>query len=545
MAADGARLLQRLEQLKPRRSVVQEKWREAFNLTHPLRGSGLEAPGALSGDVGSTSHSNAQARQAELLDTTGTDGARILASALQSGLTPANSRWPGLDVGDENDEERRWLDESAEQMWENIHASNYDSVAYDCMLDMAIAGMFPMFVDEAPEGGYRFEEWALANSYFAASRPGGPVDTVFNEFPLSAEQAVNDYGEGRVSEKIRKLVADGKPDEQVQFVRCCSPRSGATGRFALNLPFASVHIEKDSKQIMRESGYHEQPFGAPRWQLVAGSVYAEGVGVQALPDLKTLNTEVGYVLSNADLAIAGMWGAVDDGVLNPRTVRVGPRKIIVMAAKDNMWPLQPATKFEIAALEIDRLQRSIRKMFMADQLEPQQRPGQPPTATEVIVRVELIRQLLGPVYGRLQSEYLQWLVARCFGLAYRAGIFAPVPRSILNRAIRPVYHSPIARAQKAVDVSAMDRYEATLANEAATTGKEELLDNYDWDEGARHRAELLGVPAKLIPEKDAVDKRREARAQASQQANAAEMVANVVRNAKGDITGLSRPKAAA
>ena len=543
MAADGARLLKRLEQLKGRRGVVEGKWREAFNLTHPLRGAGLEAPGALTGDAGTASHASAQSRQAELLDTTGTDGSRILASALQSGLTPANSRWPGLEVGDENDEERRWLDESAEAMWENIHASNYDSVAFDCMLDMSIAGMFPMFVDEAPGGGYQFEEWALANSYFAASKPGGAIDTVFNEYPLSAEQAVNDYGD-RVSDKTRELAA-ARPDEQIQFVRCVYPRSGVPGRFALNLPFASVHLEKDSKQVVRESGYHEQPIGVPRWQMVAGSVYAEGPAVQALPDLKTLNTEVGYVLANADLAIAGMWGAVDDGVLNPRTVRVGPRKIIVMAEKDNMWPLQPATKFDIAVLEIERLQRSIRKMFMADQLEPQQRPGQPPTATEVMVRVELIRQLLGPVYGRLQAEYLQWLVTRCFGIAYRAGIFAPAPRSILTRSIAVTYHSPIARAQKAVDVAAMDRYEQTLTNEALTTGKSELLDNYDWDEAARKRAELLGVPAKLIPERDDVEKLRAGRAQAQQQATAMDLVASVVRDNKGNISGLSKPRAAA
>jgi hypothetical protein len=95
------------------------------------------------------------------------------------------------------------------------------------MIDMGAAGMFALFVDEADGGGFRFEEWPLANSYFAASVPGGPVDTVFNEFPLTAEQAVNDYGEEMVSEKIRKLVADGKPDEVIAFVRCGVPAQGS------------------------------------------------------------------------------------------------------------------------------------------------------------------------------------------------------------------------------------------------------------------------------------------------------------------------------
>lgn len=517
---DGAKLLKRLSQLQTRRSVVEEEWRQCFAFTYPLRGVGFETKD-VSGDAGSSNASTARARQADLLDGTGTDGARILAAGLQSGLTPSNSRWPGLEVGDETDEEKRWLDEQADIMWENIHASNFDAVSFDCMLDMAIAGIFPMFADEAPGGGYRFDEWPLANTYVACSTPGGPVDVVFNEFPLSAEQAVKDYG-NRVSERVRKLVADGKPDEQVTFVRCVYPRTGAQGRFAANLPYASVHIEKDTKTVVRESGYHELPIGVPRWRPVPGSAYAFGPASEALPDLKTLNEGVKYSLANMDLAVAGMYGAVDDGVLNPRVVRVGPRKVIVMAAKDNFWPITPGGKFELGAVEIERLQRQVRKIFMADQLEPQLKAGTPPTATEILVRVEMIRQLLGPIYGRMQSEYLQWLVTRCFGLAYRAGVFAPPPRSLMERTIAPTYNSPIARAQKGVDVAAMDRYEAALGAQVGA-GLQDAMDVYNWDEARRHRAQLLGVPAKLIPTEDEIAERRETRGKAQQQATLADI----------------------
>lgn len=532
MAADATALLRRLEQLKGRRYVVEETWRQCYRHTYPLRGAALESMGeSVQGDPGTVHASTARDRQAELLDGTGTDAVRTLASALMSGLTPANSRWPALDLGDETDEERRWLDEAAQIVWENLHASNFDSTAYDCMLDMSIAGMFPLFCDTEPDGGYRFEQWPLANTFVAASRAGGPVDTVMNEFPLSAEQAVREYGEQRVSEKLREL-AQTKPDEQVTFVRAVYPRPGPHGRFALNLPYASCHLEKDSKTVVRESGYHEQPIGVPRWQKIPGSVYALGPAAEALPDMKTLNEVVRYVLSNADLATAGMWGAVDDGVLNPRTVRVGPRKIIVMAERDNMWPLQPAAKFDIAVLEIDRLQRAIRRVLMADHLEPAAKPrGEQPTATEITVRVELLRQLLGPIYGRMQAEYLQWLVTRAFGLAYRAGIFSPVPRTILQRgqAISVRYNSPIARAQKAVDVAAMDRYEMALANEAALKG-EDVLDNYEWDEAARMRAELLGVPAKLIPDEEKLAELRQRRGEAQQAAQAQATVADIAAN---------------
>ena len=65
---------------------------------------------------------------------------------------------------------------------------------------------------------------------------------------------------------------------------------------------------------------------------------------------------------------------------------------------------------------------------MADQLPPI--GTQQMTATEINTRVEIIRQQLGPLYGRLQSEFLMPLLDRCFGLALRSGVLPPPPREL-------------------------------------------------------------------------------------------------------------------
>jgi hypothetical protein len=130
---------------------------------------------------------------------------------------------------------------------------------------------------------------------------------------------------------------------------------------------------------------------------------------------------------NMDLALAGMWIGEDDGVLNPRTLKVGPRKIVVANSVDSLKPLEPPGDFQLGAIEIDRLERRIRKTMMADILEPYQKPGvdgkpgQPISATQAQINVELIRQLLGPIYGRWLSEFIAPFLRRCFGVAYRAG----------------------------------------------------------------------------------------------------------------------------
>jgi hypothetical protein len=515
MAADPLAILRRLERAKTARSNVETDIRDCYRMTDPARGAGFETLGSVVLDKGASNFSTSADKKAELLTDVGTDSARILASSLMSGGTPANMLWAELDVPDASDSDRKWLEKASKTQWQNIHNSNYDAVGFDAMYDIVIAGQTALFVDEAPEGGYRFEQWILANTYFSASRSGGPVDTVFNEIALTAEQAVNEYGENMVSENVLKAYREN-PDQQFTFVRAVYPRAGKHGNLSRNLPIASCHVEKDTKKLVRESGYHEMPVGVPRWKIMPGSDYALGPVYDSLPTLRSLNKAWEMLFMNMDLATAGMWIAEDDGILNPRTVRVGARKIIVANSVDSMKALTPAAKFDAAFLNIERMEANVRKMLMADNLSPQH-DDPVRTATDVTIRTELIRQLLGPVYGRMFTEYIRWLTLRCFGIAYRAGVYGPAPESLQDKVLSVRATSPLARAQRSVEVAAMDRYEASVAQAAAATGNMDLLDNYDWDKGTRLRQDLLGVPKDLKVEQDVIDAKREARAQAQQQ----------------------------
>lgn len=535
---DVDQILRRHAQMKVKRQLLEQHWRECYDFTYPLRGARFSLIGGSTGNMDPNAlQSYALAKQRQIYDGTATDSCRILASALVSGSTPANSLWVGLSTNsgdtDEDDDEgtddesRVWLDDSAHDIWTNIHASNYDSIAFECRLDEVIAGWFALYVDEAEEGGYNFEQWAIAGVWAACSKPGGPVDIVHREVHMSAEQVVNKYGQNMVSSQtLQKSIY--KPDEIVPILQTIYPRGAdANGKMAKNLPIASCHFEIQSKHKLLESGYHEMPVIVPRWLIIPDSVYPVGPMWDALADTKSLNKAVEMSFSNMDLALAGMWIAEDDGVLNPRTLKVGPRKVVVANSTDSMKALQPGGKFELAALEMERLQRQVRKVLMADLLEPQQRPGQPPTATEVQVKVEMIRQLLGPLYGREQSEFMKPLVKRCFGIAYRAGVLGNAPESLRGKVVNIRYKTPMARSQQAVDVGAMDRHELSLMNEAKGTGKPEILDNYNWDKAVRRRAHLLGVPADLTPSIDDIEATRKSRADQAQAQQTAALAATV------------------
>lgn len=527
MSETADKIVKRLAALKSLRWPHEEVWRECFDHTYPLRGSGF------SSDV--IDAQQGQTKRANLLDATATDAVRILASAIMSGLTPANSRWFQLDVGQESEDERRWLDDSAQVLWENIHMANFDAAAFEAVVDVVCAGWFALYIEEDPdEGGLRFHQWPLSSVYASTTDPCEGVDTVYRCFTLTAEQAVAEFGEDEegieggksfgVSAKTAKLAKE-KPDEKIEFVHAIYPRQPKIDnpRMARNLPVASCHIEVKEKRIVRESGYHEMPVIVPRWMLIPDSVYGVGPVFDALPDVKMLNELKRMELAAADLAIAGMWIAEDDGVLNPRTVKVGPRKIIVANSVESMKPLQTGANFQLSEKLTDQLQRAIRKVLMADQLQPQDGPAM--TATEVHVRVNLIRQLLGPIYGRLQAEYLQPLIERCFGLAYRAGAFGPAPDSIAGREFSVRYISPLARAQKLEDVTAIERLHMNIANIAQV--KPDVLDLIDEDAAVRVLSDALGVPTKVVRKTADVEQLRQQRAQQQQAAQQQAQMAQV------------------
>jgi len=522
---DAKATIRKLAAKKSQRSHHEPIWQECFDYSFPERGNGLNGASLMPQD--------GQTKKNRILDDTAADSARILSSGIASGTTPASSLWFGLDAGQESDEENAWLDESARILFENIHGANFDAAAFECCIDIVAAGWFVLYIDEAKGGGFSFEQWPLSECYISSSKLGGLIDTVYREVDMTVEQVVNAYGIDKVSDKVAEAYRNEKFDEFVKILHAIEPRKmyAVGSKLAKNLPFSSCHIEVATQQVLRESGYHEFPCAVPRWMLIAGTPYPTGPMAQALGSIRTINDIKALELANLDMAVAGMWIAEDDGVLNPRTVKVGPRKIIVANSVESMKSLSSGAKFDVAFSAEDRLQASIRKTLLADQLQPQDGPAM--TATEVHARVNLIRQLLGPIYGRLQAEYLQPLITRCFGIAYRAGVLGQAPESLQDRAFSVKYLGPLARAQRLEDVTAMDRFEQTLMMEAQADPS--VLDVYDFELAARERSKHLGVPQLLLRTSDKVDALRDSRKQAQQNQQQQAMQQQVTTDAMGAI----------
>lgn len=513
------KIAKRCAELESQRAPHVEVWRKCFNYSYPLLGSGFWGE--------TLTASDGLSALGRLNDSTTTESVRVFASHIIDGMVPSNQLWFGLTVPDASDDEKAALSRAAKIIWRNIHSANFDSTAFECALLAVCAGWFVMYIDEAEHGGFHFEQWPIGECFISSSRAGGKVDTIYRKFRYTAQQALTKYGSA-VSDNVKNLVINGKGHEFVEFVHAIEPRKLAVSgaRLAKNMPFASVTVELKTKTLVKESGYHEFPCAIPRFNLIPASSYAVGPVFDALPDAATVNKIKELELANMDMAVGGLWVAEDDGVINPRALKIGPRRVIVANSVDSIKPLQPSTNFQVAFVSEEKIQTQIRKILLADILPPLE--GQPRTAAEIQMRMQYIRQMLGPVFGRMQAEWLQSTIERCFGISYRAGVIH-LPDSLTDRIMSVTYESPLARAQKMAEVTAIDQYVAGLVQASAVDPS--VMDLVDLDRAARFRGEALGVPSEIIPTSDMVKERRAQREQTKQQMQQEQLGMNIAQEA--------------
>lgn len=528
-----ARYCKRLSELKAERVRYEPMWTEAYRYAAPERQQSF---------LGDDVTDSRKTQRAELLDSTLAEATQLLTSSIISGTTPANALWfkavpDGVDDPAELTEGEQWLDVICQFIWRNIHGANYDSEIFDLVLDCVVAGWGVMYadIDRKVGGGYVFQTYDIGQCYLSSTRQDQKIDTLYREFEMTAAALVAEYGEDKVSEKVRNTYKE-KPDCKIKVVTVVEPRNIKASHdlytLAKNKPFASYHIEVEEKHILKESGYNEFPYVVPRFRKLPRSVYGIGQVAIALPDAKTANILMRDTVRSAEISTLGMWVAEDDGTLNPRTVRLGGGKIITANSVESIKRIDDGKGYQVGIEMLGLIQSSIRKKMMADQLQPQDGPAM--TATEVHVRVDLIRQQLGPLYGRWQAELLTPLLERTFGLAYRAGAIGDAPEEMQGRNLSFKFISALARSQQLEEVTAIERFIMNIAGVAKID--QTILDNVDMDAVAQVTGMGLGVPTAILRTQEQIDSIRQQRQQAQQQAaqqEQAQTLAQPLANAVG------------
>jgi len=168
--------------------------------------------------------------------------------------------------------------------------------------------------------------------------------------------------------------------------------------------------------------------------------------------------------------------------------------------------------------DIQEIQQRVKDIFFNDLFLMISSLDTVRTATEIDARREEKLVMLGPVLERLQTEALDPIIDRVFGIMSRAGLFEDPPAEISRGGaqIEIEYVSMLAEAQRAANTTGMERFLAQLGNVGAV--KPEVLDIPHWDRMLTRYAMVLGNdPSDLKSEQELGEFRAAQQKQKAQQ----------------------------
>jgi hypothetical protein len=230
----------------------------------------------------------------------------------------------------------------------------------------------------------------------------------------------------------------------------------------------------------------------------------------ALPDIKTANEVVKFVLKNAEKEIAGVYTAVDDGVLNPWTINLSPGSVVPVGQQGSLQPLVSGGNFNVSELILGDLRDNIRKALYHDQLGPIAGPTK--SATEIGIRQQELMSDIGSSFGRLQLEFINKLIKRAYYILEKAKKVAPI--KVGDQTVEIKVISPLAQQQDMDEVNKL----AQFVQFAGMVGPEAMQIGLNLEAFPEHIAKLLGVDKSLIRDQEDRDAmKQEMQAQAQQQ----------------------------
>ena len=125
----------------------------------------------------------------------------------------------------------------------------------------------------------------------------------------------------------------------------------------------------------------------------------------------------------------------------------------------------------------EQRRNAIRSAFYADLMFDNKTARM--ATTEVLQREEARMRVMAPQLGRLHVEFMSPVITKTFLILDRFGLIPPVPQELATTYLKPDYVSPVARAQKVLQASNVQRMFEQMAGFAQISP--EVFDNISPD----------------------------------------------------------------
>jgi hypothetical protein len=398
-------------------------------------------------------------KASRIYDTTAVEATKTFVSKIHDAMTPPQVQWGYLDVDEtfnaEEDIDRNtiqeMLDNYMRKLFVYIHESNFDVVINECYFDLAIGTsclVINGFTDEQPLlfSSVPMDKLAVEEAMTGKVESWYRYweDVKINEITLRWNNAI-------LSPDMMQMLADN-PDAVVQKLY-----EGVMFMPHRKKQYLYMVGTEECPVLMEE--FESNPGIVWRFQKVNSEVFGRGPVMDALPSIISLNELARIELAAANLNTFKPYMGFSDAVFNPHTFKLEPFTVIPIApigsgGSPPLIPLPDSSNPQFSQLTIMDLRNQIKTLLFND-VNPNQ-SIQPETAAAVMIQQQNLAQRIGPLFSRLQQEFLWPVIKRCSFLLDKMGI---LPRlEIKGVKVNFRYRSPLALMKGQQDIARFTQY---------------------------------------------------------------------------------------
>jgi len=427
-----------------------------------------------------------------------------------------------------------YLQECEEQMYFAFKRSNFYEEMSEYLYDGGSIGTATMYSEEDLNAGRIVFSCRHPGEIYIAQNKYGMVDTVFRKFKLSARNAVDKFGRGKLTPSLLQAY-ENNPYSEFQFIHGIYPNEGrdVTKLDNRNKPFVSVYAQDGAAELCGESGYDMNPMAVWRYRRNSRETYGRSPAMDAIVEVFGLNQVAKTMMQANQLAVEPAYNVPKE---MRGKVRIGPRGMNYYDETNRMiTPVHNIGNIPAGENQQERLEKAIEKYFRVDffmMLSRAAMEGRQLTVPQVMEMQGEKGAILGTTIGRLQGECLNPIIDRVFQIENDAGRMPEPPDVLLSEEGEQIdveYMGPLAQAQKR-----MFHSQGIMQglNSVAPLAElfPEVRDRIDPDVVVEEIFESTGFPQKAIRSREDAEEIRAARAeQMRQQAlmEAAERAAKV------------------
>jgi hypothetical protein len=395
-----------------------------------------------------------------IYDTTAVEAVNIFVSKLHNAMTPPQVQWGFLQLNEdyefEEDADREQvqmeLDNYMRKLFDYIHQSNFDVVINECYYDQGVGTsclVVNQYTDEQPLlfTSIPLDKLSIEEAF------NGRVESWYRDWEAVKINEIKVRWPGaRLTDAMCMMLMDN-PDAVVDCLY-----EGVMYMPHLQEPYVYMVGTADEPILLQT--FVSNPGIVWRFQKVNNEVFGRGPIMNALPSIISLNEMARIELAAANLNVFRPYMGFSDAVFNPHTFRLEPFTIIPIApigasgGQPPLIPLGDSSNPQFAQLTIQDLRNQIRSLLYNDVRQTE--TIQPQSVTEVLIEQQRLAERIGPLFSRLQQEFLWPVIRRCSYILDKMGLL-PIPK-LKGEKLRFTYKSPLALSKAEQDISRFTRY---------------------------------------------------------------------------------------